>query len=45
MVIYIICDFFSEIFFHEENFADLLTRSLHDSQQQRIVSPLQFHSL
>lgn len=45
VVIYIICHFFSEVFFHEENFADLFTRSLHYSQHQRIVTALQFHTL
>lgn len=45
VVIYIICDFFSQVFFHEENLADLLTWTLHYSQHQRIVASLQFHTL
>ena len=45
MLIYIICDFFTQVFFHKENFADLLTWTLHYSQDQRIVSPLEFHTL
>lgn len=37
---YIVCHFFSKVFFHEENLADLLTGTLHDSQHQRIVAAL-----
>lgn len=42
---YIICHFFSKVFFHEENLADLLTWTLHNSEHQRIVAALQFYSL
>lgn len=45
MGIYIIRDFLSQVFFHEEDLADLLTRALHDSQHQREVTPLQLHAL
>lgn len=42
---YIVCHFFSKVFFHEENLADLLTWTLHDSQHQRIVAALELDSL
>lgn len=42
---HIIRDFFSEVFLHEENLADLLTWTLNHSQHQRIVISLQFHTL
>lgn len=44
-MIYIICDFFTQILLHEEEFADQLTGTLHYPQPQGIVTPLQFRTL
>lgn len=42
---HIVRDLLPQIFLHEENLADLLTRTLHHSQHQRVVAALQLHTL
>lgn len=43
--IYIIGDFLSQILLHQEDFADLLARTLYDPEHQWVIAALQLHSL
>lgn len=45
IVTYIIRDFLSQILLHQEDFADLLARTLDHSQHQRVIAALQLHAL